>query len=55
MRAPNAILIACLQPWPNRGSVIGNDLFFNSRSERLAAIVATNRSCTTNRIYLLTT
>ena len=50
--APNAMSIARLQPWPNRGPArlgIGDDSFFNSRSERLAVFSATKR------IYLLTT
>ena len=57
--APNAMSIARLQPWPNRGPGrlgIGDDSFFNSRSERfnsrserLAVFSATKR------IYLLTT
>ena len=50
--APNAMSIVRLQPWPNRGPArlgIGDDSFFNSRSERLAVFSATKR------IYLLTT
>ena len=41
MRAPNATLIRSSQPWPNCGQaalVIGSDPFFNSQSERLAAL-----------------